>query len=257
VLAGADLQPGNVLLDVGCGDGLIGFGALDMVVPAVRVIFSDVSAELLRRCQERSIELGLADRCSFVEARAENLVGLDDRSVDVVTTRSVLIYVNRKNDAIAEFFRVLRPGGRLSMMEPINRRMFPEPSNLFFGWDVSTVEDLRDRVAAEYERNPRPQVRAMMDFDENDLLKMAEDVGFDTVEIRLHVTVHRPTPQEWEPLLHSSPNPLAPTFAEAVAAALNESQINRFLNVLRAAVESGLGRRRLAIAYLRAMKATD
>lgn len=231
VLVGAELQPGNVLLDVGCGDGLIGFGALNTLAPDVRVIFSDLSAELLRRCQERSIEMGLVDRCSFVEARAENLVGIDDRSVDVVTTRSVLIYVNRKHDAIAEFFRVLRPGGRLSMMEPINRRMFPEPSNLCFGWDVSTVEDLRDKVVAEFEHNRSPQLRAMMDFDENDLLRIAEDVGFDAVDLLLHITVHRPAPQDWESLLHSSPNPLAPTFAEAATASLSGSQRDRFLNV--------------------------
>ncbi len=257
VLAGAKLQPGDVLLDVGCGDGLIGFGALGTLRPDVRVVFSDVSAALVRRCQERSAEMGLADRCSFVEARAENLVGVDDASVDVVTTRSVLIYVNQKHQALAEFFRVLRPGGRLSSMEPINRRMFPEPSNLFFGWDVSSVADLRDKVMADFEGNSLPQVRAMMDFDENDLLRMATDVGFDALELLLRVTVERPEPQDWEPLLHSSPNPLAPTFAEAVAASLDRSETNRFLNALRAAVGSGLGCRRLAVAYLRAAKANE
>jgi arsenite methyltransferase len=236
---------------------LVGFGALDMLDPDARVVFSDVSADLLRRCKERSAGMGLAERCSFVEARAENLVGIDDQSVDVVTTRSVVIYVNRKHDALAEFFRVLRPGGRLSMMEPINRRMFPEPPNLFFGWDVSTVGDLRDKVVAVFERNLLPQLRAMMDFDENDLLRIAQDVGFDDVELLLRVTVHRPTPQDWERVLHSSPNPLTPTFAEAVAASLNGKQTNRFLNALPAAVESELGRRRLAISYLRARKNTE
>jgi ubiquinone/menaquinone biosynthesis C-methylase UbiE len=42
-------------------------------------------------------------------------------SVDVVTTRSVLIYVKDRARAFAEFARVLRPGGRTSLYEPINR----------------------------------------------------------------------------------------------------------------------------------------
>jgi arsenite methyltransferase len=49
-----------------------------------------------------------------------------------VTTRSVLIYVEDRRAAFAEFFRVLRLGGRLSIFEPINR--FALPHHLF-GYD--------------------------------------------------------------------------------------------------------------------------
>jgi arsenite methyltransferase len=255
VLAGAELQAGDILLDVGCGDGLVGFGAFDSLGQDVRVVFSDVSVDLLRRCEGRATEMGVSNRCSFVEARAENLVGVSNRSVDVVTTRSVLIYVERKRDAFAEFFRVLRPGGRLSMMEPINSRMFPEPPNLFFGWDVSVVADLRNKVVAEFDRTLLPGSQAMMDFDENDLVRMAQDVGFEAVELLLHLMVNRPQRLDWERLLHSSPNPLAPTFGEAVSASLDDSEANRFLTALRASVEIGLGQQRLALAYLRAIRA--
>jgi arsenite methyltransferase len=46
-----ELGDGAVLLDVGAGDGLIGFGALDRVGPTGRVIFSDISRPLLDHCQ--------------------------------------------------------------------------------------------------------------------------------------------------------------------------------------------------------------
>jgi arsenite methyltransferase len=52
VLDNARLGVGEVLLDVGAGDGLIGFGALDRVGPEGRVIFSDVSQELLDVCRQ-------------------------------------------------------------------------------------------------------------------------------------------------------------------------------------------------------------
>src|SRR5439155_3977117 len=94
VLDRAFLEGTDVLLDVGCGDGLIGFGALERGVGTV--IFSDVSNDLLDVCRAAALELGVAERCRFVAGRAEDLAGIDDESVDVVTTRSVLIYVEDK-----------------------------------------------------------------------------------------------------------------------------------------------------------------
>lgn len=254
VLAGADVNYGDVLLDVGCGDGLIGFGAIEELGDAVQVVFSDVSAELLQRCAQRAAQMGMSDSCRFVQAHAEDLADVGDLSIDVVTARSVLIYVSRKRDAFAEFFRVLRPGGRLSIFEPINRRLFPEHANLFWGWDVSAVADLRDRVAAEFEGDSRPESQSMMNFDEDDLVALARDVGFDAVELVLHVADEPASQQDWESVVHSSPNPMAPTLLEAVTASLDAAEATRFLNALRASVEAGMGRYRTAGAYLRARK---
>src|SRR6185369_10718997 len=52
VLRRAAIRPGDIVLDVGCGDGLIGFGAADLVGPSGRVVFSDVSADLLAACRD-------------------------------------------------------------------------------------------------------------------------------------------------------------------------------------------------------------
>jgi ubiquinone/menaquinone biosynthesis C-methylase UbiE len=56
-----------VLLDVGTGDGLIGFAALERVGPSGQVVFSDISADLLGECQRRAAAEGL-HRCRFVPA---------------------------------------------------------------------------------------------------------------------------------------------------------------------------------------------
>src|SRR6266498_4607067 len=92
VLDRAAVREGDVLLDVGTGDGLVGFGALDRVGPDGRVIFSDVSADLLAECRRRAAREGLLDRCRFVQTGADELRAIPDGSIDVVTTRSVLIY---------------------------------------------------------------------------------------------------------------------------------------------------------------------
>ncbi len=122
----------KTLLDVGCGDGLIAFGALGKN-PAGRVIFCDLSQDLLDDCQRIARETGVEERCTFLNASAENLSALPDESVDAVTTRSVLIYVSNKSKAFGEFYRVLRQGGRLSIFEPINRFGYPSPEGNFLG----------------------------------------------------------------------------------------------------------------------------
>src|SRR5436190_24368064 len=90
----ACLAQNESLLDVGCGDGLIAFGALER--GAGHVIFSDVSQDLLDESKRLATDLGVADRCRFVVAAADDLSPIGDESVDVVTTRSVLIYVEDK-----------------------------------------------------------------------------------------------------------------------------------------------------------------
>ena len=109
VLDRARLEAGDTLLDVGCGDGLIGFGGLDRVGPTGRVIFIDVSQNLLDLCRKRAQETDVAERCVFVRSSADRLAAVAGDSVDAVTTRSVLIYVADKPACFREFHRVLRP----------------------------------------------------------------------------------------------------------------------------------------------------
>jgi SAM-dependent methyltransferase len=170
VLANAGVAEGETLLDVGCGHGLIAFGAVELVGASGRVIFSDVSPGLLADCRRRAEELGVLDRCRFVEAPAGELAEIDDASVDAVTARSVLIYLNDVLGALREFRRVLRPGGRLSIFEPINRFSFPEPADRLWGYDVAAVRDLADRLKAVYERSQPTATSTLMGFDERDLV---------------------------------------------------------------------------------------
>jgi SAM-dependent methyltransferase len=97
---------GEDLLDVGCGEGLLAFGALER--GAGTVTFCDISSDLLAFCRQAAEGLCVLERARFVEASADDLAGIADASVDVVTTRSVLIYVADKRAAFEEFARVLR-----------------------------------------------------------------------------------------------------------------------------------------------------
>ena len=253
VLDRASLRPGDTLLDVGTGDGLIAFGALDRLAPDGRVIFSDISADLLEHCRGLAAAAGLTGRCGFVRASADALTPVPDGSVDVVSTRSVLIYVKDKAAALREFRRVLRPGGRISLFEPINRLMSVLDPDRFFGYDIRPVAAIAAKVEALFESLQPPDSDPMLDFDDRDLVRLAEQAGFTGIELELRVSVQdgkRPCP--WERFARMSGNPLLPPLDEAMAQTLGPAEAAEFTEYLRPLVESGTGQERRAVAYLSA-----
>jgi len=251
VLDRAGLAEGETLLDVGCGEGMIGFGALDR--GAGHVVFSDVSDDLLDFCREAADALEVSERCSFVKAGAAELSGVADASVDVVTTRSVLIYVPEKARAFAEFFRVLEPGGRFSCFEPINRFGMEERKQGFWGYPGDGISDLAARVEQVY-AEIQPPDDPMLDFDECDLVRLAEEAGFFPIDLELEAFIRSSKPGPWEAFLNSSGNPKIPTIGEAMDQALTPEERERFAEHLRPLVEEGKGVWRMAHAYLRAKK---
>jgi arsenite methyltransferase len=255
VLDKARLRPGGTLLDVGTGDGLIAFGALERLGPSGCVIFSDISQDLLDHCREAAEAEGLLDRCRFVLAAADRLAGVTDVSVDTVTTRSVLIYVKDKAAALREFYRVLRPGGRVSLFEPINVLMSAADPGRFSGYDVTPVRALAAKVQALYASIQPPGVDPMIDFDDRDLVRHARSAGFPEIDLELRVSVKaRKQPIPWERFLRMSGNPLVPTFGDALDQVLSQQEAAEFTGYLRPLVESGAGLERRAVAYLTAVK---
>ena len=258
VLDRAEIQPGETVLDVGCGDGLIAFGALERVGADGHVIFSDVSRDLL----DVARDLAEGDsRCEFVLAGADDLAPVADESVDVVTMRSVIIYVKDKPRVFAEFCRVLRRGGRVSMFEPINRFTYPEPEGVFLGIDAGEVWPLARRLRDRYERMAGDD-SPMVDFDERDLLELAHSASFARVDVELEARIERGRlwggePPPLEQLLKSAPNPNAPTFEEVLAAELSAEERERFLAYVKPRYDAGEMTGRSAVAYLRARKLHD
>jgi len=251
LLDNAALDAGETLLDVGCGNGLVAFGALER--GAGRVVFADISEPLLDECRTIARELSLVDRCEFVKARADDLTPVPDASVDVVTTRSVLIYVRDKPGAFAEFLRVLRPGGRLSIFEPINSFGMETRRREFFGLDDPEIGPIAAKLEAVYGQ-AQPEDDPMLDFQERDLIRQAETAGFFPVRAEVRFVVEPQEPRSWEGFLHSSGNPNIPTLAEAMEQVLTLDERERYGAYLEPRIEGGLGRWRMGAAYLWASK---
>jgi len=251
VLDNARLTGRETVLDVGTGEGLIGFGALEH--GAAEVIFSDVSRDLLDTCREAAKARGVEARCRFVEASAEDLGALASESVHVVTTRSVLIYVADKKAAFDEFARVLGPGGRISLFEPINRFARRSPDT-WAGFDLSEMPEIARKIRAVYEALQPVETDPMLDFDERDLIGLAERAGFFPIRLELEAEVRASEPVRWEAFVNTAGNPRIPTLAETMRDALTPPEQERLTAHLRPQVEEGRGTWRMASAYLHATK---
>lgn len=253
VLQNANLGENETLLDVGCGDGLIAFGAFEKS-STVKVIFSDISQGLLSHVRSIVQESHLTDRSEFIRASADDLSAIADESVNIVTTRSVLIYVENKNKAFSELHRVLRSGGRLSIFEPINKFRYPGPENIFAGYDVTPVVDIVRKIKSVYEKIQNPISDPMLDFDERDLITFAEQTGFKEIRLELDIEIKPNELADWDRMLHTAPNPKIPTLEEAIREVLTQTEQQAFIGHLRPLVETKRGMIHSALAYLWAIK---
>jgi ubiquinone/menaquinone biosynthesis C-methylase UbiE len=247
VLEAAQLAPGMTLIDVGTGDGLVAFRAIDRVGPTLRVLLTDVSASMLRHSESVAIERGVRDQCSFLQCSAEALSDIADNSADVVTTRAVLAYVEDKMAALREFRRILKPGGRISIAEPIRRDQAFETSSLkkfvdalppgsdnhFFRllhrWKATQFPDTEESISKDPTAN----------YSERDLVRYAMDSGFTDIHMEFHINV-APSPfTSWGLLLKAAPIPWAPPLGKLLSEQFTAEERSLFEHVFRPRVESG------------------
>jgi ubiquinone/menaquinone biosynthesis C-methylase UbiE len=111
LLAAAQLQPGEHVLDVACGGGAVTFPAARAVGATGRVLGTDISAKMIAAAGSSPERAGL-DHVEFTTAGAEDLQ-TDDESFDVALCALGLMYVPSPSDALAEMRRSLRSTGRI------------------------------------------------------------------------------------------------------------------------------------------------
>lgn len=116
VLAMLALQPGEHVLDVGCGPGFLAAEMLPLVAPNGGVVGVDISVSMLAMARNRLERAGIGDRASFVEGDATALP-FDSNSFDAVTSTQVIEYLEDPASGIAEIYRALRPGGRVVLLD--------------------------------------------------------------------------------------------------------------------------------------------
>jgi demethylmenaquinone methyltransferase/2-methoxy-6-polyprenyl-1,4-benzoquinol methylase len=179
-LRAAALRPGTRVLDVATGTGKLALVAARQVAPGGEVIGLDASERMLARARSASADAAAVPvRWLRGDAMA---MPLDDASVDVVTIGFGLRNMPDFDGALAEMARVLRPGGRLALLEIAEPRTGPGRA-VFRTW-FRRVIPLLGRLArqggayaylpASLDRYPPP----------DDVARRMERAGFDVVRWR-------------------------------------------------------------------------
>jgi SAM-dependent methyltransferase len=114
-LALGEVHPGETVLDLGCGAGLDCFLAAQRVGPAGTVVGVDMTEKMINKARSHATALGL-ENVMFFLGRVEGLP-LADETVDVTIANGVFNLCVDKPKALAETYRVLKPGGRLLMAD--------------------------------------------------------------------------------------------------------------------------------------------
>jgi arsenite methyltransferase len=128
------LQSGETVLDIGSGAGIDTILAARRVGPEGGAIGLDVVEQMLERARRHAMEAGVAGWTEFLRGEMED-IPLPDGSVDVVVSNGVLNLSARKSRALAEIFRVLGPGGRISLADlTVEGELPPEVANDQSAW---------------------------------------------------------------------------------------------------------------------------
>lgn len=178
-------RPGTRLIDMGGGTGDIGFGFLERAGGAAagsHVTITDINASMLSVAVDRAADRGLVSGLDFVCANAEALP-FPDRGADACTIAFALRNVTRRDLALAEAHRVLKPGGHFICLE-FSHVVLPLLAKLYDRYSFNVLP-LLGRIVANDEESYRYLAESIRMFPDQETL--AEDfraAGFENVRYR-------------------------------------------------------------------------
>jgi SAM-dependent methyltransferase len=124
----AAMQPGDRVLDLGCGAGLDSLVAAERVLPGGEIVGIDFSADMLARAASTG-----AGNVAWCQASAEALP-LADGSIDVALVNGIFNLNPGRSRIFAELARVVRPGGRVHAAELVLREPLPDAERTETNW---------------------------------------------------------------------------------------------------------------------------
>src|SRR5437667_93650 len=181
----AQLNPGEVVLDLGSGGGIDVLLSARRVGPTGKTYGLDMTDEMLALANENKRKAG-ADNVEFLKGEIEH-IPLPDNSVDVIISNCVINLSADKSQVLREAFRVLKPGGRFAVSDVVTRgEISPEIRKsvlLWVGCVAGALEDVEYRrklTAAGFEQIEIEPTRIYKAEDARDLLA-AEGVDVDAI----------------------------------------------------------------------------
>jgi len=174
------VRKGNTVLDIAGGTGDLAARFADIVGPGGRVILADINDSMLRVGRDKLLDQGRQGNLEFVQADAQFLPFPDD-SFDCITIAFGLRNVTDKDAALRSMLRVLKPGGRLLVLE------FSKPRNELLSRAYDTysfrILPLMGRLVANDSDSYQYLAESIrMHPDQDTLREMMEEAGFSRCE---------------------------------------------------------------------------
>lgn len=174
------VRKGNTVLDIAGGTGDLAARFADIVGPDGSVVLADINDSMLKVGRDKLLDSGHLGNIEFVQADAQDLPFPDD-SFDCITIAFGLRNVTDKDKALRSMHRVLKPGGRLLVLE------FSKPANPLLGkaYDAYSfkVLPLMGRLVANDADSYQYLAESIRVHPDQETLKeMMEDAGFSRCE---------------------------------------------------------------------------
>ncbi|MFW5825122.1 MAG: bifunctional demethylmenaquinone methyltransferase/2-methoxy-6-polyprenyl-1,4-benzoquinol methylase UbiE, partial [Marinobacter sp.] len=120
------VRPGHQVLDIAGGTGDLTMKFSDLVGTSGKVVLADINASMLQVGRDRLLDQGYAGNIEYVQADAEHLP-FPDQSFNLVSIAFGLRNVTDKDQALRDMTRVLKPGGKVMVLE------FSKPTSPLLG----------------------------------------------------------------------------------------------------------------------------
>ncbi|MDH5471798.1 MAG: bifunctional demethylmenaquinone methyltransferase/2-methoxy-6-polyprenyl-1,4-benzoquinol methylase UbiE [Gammaproteobacteria bacterium] len=178
-LSQTGLKAGQRVLDLAGGTGDLALRMSRMVGPAGEVVLSDINASMLNRGRERLLDKGIAGNMSYVQANAECLPFPDDY-FDCITIAFGLRNVTDKDAALRSMYRVLKPGGRLLVLE-FSKPVAPGLAPVYDVYSFKLLPAMGKLIANDADSYRYLAESIRMHPDQQTLKEMMQVAGFDKV----------------------------------------------------------------------------
>jgi demethylmenaquinone methyltransferase/2-methoxy-6-polyprenyl-1,4-benzoquinol methylase len=175
----ADLKPGQCVLDLAGGTGDLTRLMAPRVGREGLVVLSDINAAMLGKGRAQLLDKGISGNVGFAQANAEQLP-FQDNSFDLVTMAFGLRNVTDKQQALDSIYRVLRPGGRLLVLEFSRPVAALKPAYDFYSFSILPK---LGRLVAKDEASYRYLAESIrMHPDQQTLRDMMQQAGFENCD---------------------------------------------------------------------------
>ena len=177
----AQLNPGEVVLDLGSGGGIDVLLSAKRVGPTGKAYGLDMTDEMLALANENKRNAG-ADNVEFLKGEIEH-IPLPDNSVDVIISNCVINLSADKDQVLREAFRVLKPGGRFAVSDVVTKgEIVPEVRQsilLWVGCVAGAMQDVEYRAKLEAAGFSQVDIEPTRVYRVDDAREMLSEAGID------------------------------------------------------------------------------